>query len=312
MMNDIFLGANDVAFLMVYFNSHRNEYIKKNFYLCYEMLKASSDNVFTIEISYDGENQLNLNGSKNYFYRAKSFLWHKENALNVLLGKLPSHITKVAWIDGDVRFFGGDLSSMLSEYLDEYPIVQIGDSFIFLDATGQVIETRLSMAVACCRNLPRFDNFGIYHCGLAWAARRDFLEEIGGFPELCICGDGDAPMATGALQSILPDGYLGSVYEWKYKLLSAINQNYCDYFFDYVGKVTKAIKGYKNRINYIPGTMFHYFHGHKKNRMYNTRPLMLNKFDKDKFLKDENGLLYFNDEEFQKNFVKYIKTRNEK
>ena len=106
------------------------------------------------------------------------------------------------------------------------------------------------------------DNGGIHtdgtfwHPGFAWAARREAIEALGGVMEFPILGSADHLMSlafVGQSERIndlrLSPEYLNSVKAWEVKALKHVN-------FD---------------IGYVPGTIFHYFHGKKVNRGYNTR-----------------------------------------
>eukprot|EP01022_Parablepharisma_sp_SALTPOND_P026857 TRINITY_DN65081_c0_g1_i1.p1 TRINITY_DN65081_c0_g1~~TRINITY_DN65081_c0_g1_i1.p1 ORF type:complete len:395 (+),score=49.17 TRINITY_DN65081_c0_g1_i1:78-1187(+) len=116
--------------------------------------------------------------------------------------------------------------------------------------------------------------------GLCWAARREVLEKLGGLLDFTITGAADKYMAyafTGTLNmSVFPieGAYKEAIKEWQ---VAASN----------------VVKG---KVTYVPGTVYHYWHGTRKNRQYYVRECMLKEFDfnpKTDLVREESGLYKF-------------------
>lgn len=90
-----------LAVITTFFNPCNYINLKHNYLKFSKKIKDKCD-LFTIELSFDGnffindENVIHINGDKD------NILWQKERLLNILLSKLPKDYTNIAWVDCDI------------------------------------------------------------------------------------------------------------------------------------------------------------------------------------------------------------------
>lgn len=114
-----------------------------------------------------------------------SVMFHKENLMNLMLSKVPDRYSKVVFLDADVRFSEKDWVDRVSDALDNADIVQPME-WCFWSSTRSKISAGEQLARG--RRL----NIGNVHPGFATAARRDWLDRVGGLYDLAVVGNGDA------------------------------------------------------------------------------------------------------------------------
>jgi len=122
-------------------------------------------------------------------------MWQKERLLNVALGALPASCRQVVWLDCDTVFAKEDWAERVSALLERFMLVQAFSHVDFLSTDGGVVCTRPSAALAIESGLTGSSQFGVptlrgpgsTNNGLAWAARRELLDEVG-FYDACIVG----------------------------------------------------------------------------------------------------------------------------
>lgn len=116
---------------------------------------------------------------------ADSFMFHKENLLNLMLAKVPDRYSKVVFLDADVRFSDKEWLDRTSAALDSADVMQPME-WCFWSST----RNKISSAEQLSRG--RRLDMGNTHPGFATAARRDWLDRIGGLYDLAVVGNGDA------------------------------------------------------------------------------------------------------------------------
>ena len=132
-------------------------------------------------------------------------MWQKERLLNVALGALPASCRKVVWVDCDIVFAAEDWAERVSALLERFMLVQAFSHVDHLSADGEVVCTQPSAALAIESGMRGSNQFGrptlhgpgSTNNGLAWAARRELLDEAG-FYDTCIVGGGDTAMVAAA------------------------------------------------------------------------------------------------------------------
>ena len=138
-----------------------------------------------------------------------------------------------------------------------------------------------------------------WHPGYAWAITRKAYEKIGGLYESAILGSGD---------NIMMLALLGNV-------IKSITTESTNGYKESVIKYEKEMRTL--RYGYVPGLIYHYFHGSKKNRQYTERWKILseNNFDPLTYIKyDNNGIIIPTDkfpEKLVLGIMVYFKERNE-
>ena len=185
-------------------------------------------------------------------------LWHKENALNLLVQRLPDDWETVAWIDADLEFLDPSWPEETLHQLQMYQIVQMFETACDLGPSGRVIATHNGFMAQYIKhgcNFPegRHNNYAEYHPGFAWAMRREAWDMCGGLFEFAICGAGDRHMSLAWI------GRGGSSFHPKTH--SAYQQS----ILDYQAKCEPSIR---RDVGFVRGTLFHHWHGKKVDRRY--------------------------------------------
>jgi hypothetical protein len=168
--------------------------------------------LLTVELSYDAEFELQADEADVLVQlRGRDVMWQKERLLNVALGALPKECSKVVWLDCDVVIFGGEeWAEGVSGLLDDFTLVQPHNRVHYLprdlgpgesrSEAGLLDEpSRSSVASAVASGLSAHTSVrqtsdmrreDTYAPGIAWAARRELLDEHG-FYDTLIVGGGD-------------------------------------------------------------------------------------------------------------------------
>ncbi len=203
-------------------------------------------------------------------------LWHKENALNLLMARLPHDAKYIAWIDSDVDFTRTDWVQETLHLLQHYQVIQMFSHSQNLGPNSEPLGKSEGYVYSKYQN-PDLDvtshmyysgagqkGAGLWvHPGFAWAARRDALNHLGGFVDWCIMGNGDWVMAAalfGEVHKALfgPSDAANDRYHPNYKLWAEIWQN-------------RAERYIRRNVGFMPGLIVHKWHGTRANRFYNTR-----------------------------------------
>jgi hypothetical protein len=207
--------------------------------------------------------------------RASDVMWQKERLLNLAVRSLPTHITKIAWLDADILFANPSWAAETCARLDRHAVVQPFASVVRLPrghfsfaGEGQHWEGFAAVHARDSRVLRRghFDRHG--HSGFAWAARREWIEQHGLY-DACVAGSGDHMMAhafAGDAESACLDRILGR------------NNPHREYFAAWCRRIRPAIGG---SMGFTPGVIHHLWHGEMANRRYVLRNRELAEFDFD-------------------------------
>lgn len=187
--------------------------------------------------------------------RTQDELWHKENALNLLVQKLPSDWKYVAWIDADVEFLTHQETWAMEaiQQLQHYKIIQMFSQALDRDPRGHVMHTHKGFVASYLADLPFTRQYGGWHPGYGWAYTRDAWNAIGGMLDFAILGSGDDHMAKSligkgldSLPSGLHPNYVAMVEAWQHNALATI----------------------KKDIGYLDALIGHQYHGPKNERKY--------------------------------------------
>jgi len=239
-----------------------------------------------------------------------SELWHKENLINIGISRLPSNWKYVAWIDGDVDFIRPDWIQETVHELQHHPVVQMFEDAVDTGPTYEVLTLFKSFAYCYKNNLPqkrKKDDVGgcyspgtYWHPGYAWAATREAINTTGGLFDISILGAGDHHMAC---------CLIGEAYR---SVPKGLHPNYKKYVLAWQ---ERALRLHKN-IGYVKGTIFHYWHGKKRDRKYSDRWKVLtdNNFNPSTDIhKDWQGIwsLYPGHDKLRDQIRQYFQSRNE-
>lgn len=246
----------------------------------------------TVEWSPDGQFEL-AQGDAEILVQVRSgdMLWQKERLLNLALQHLPPHCRYVAWVDCDVVFDDPYWPTRATRSLDTAHVIQLfGEAAhtppLSLDTSPDIVTLRelvpihreiswISSHVPAAERTGLPDDMGTlpfkrrsglissepqYAPGIAWAARREVLDAAG-FYDANVLGGGDTAMAFATI------GQAVQLAE-KRPLSNAHLQHYLAWAeaFGYAAALQVA---------YLPGKVYHLWHGEFSNRQYKNRHLLL-------------------------------------
>jgi hypothetical protein len=205
--------------------------------------------------------------------RANSEVWHKENALNLLIQRLPADAKYVAWIDADVKFNRPDWAQETMQLLQHYDVLQMFSHAQDVGPNYEPLNTTPGFFYKWVTDRPdphepafmeQKSTYGYYslrsgqfwHPGFAWAAKKSALDKVGMLMDHAILGSADWHMATAlvgqvhrSLNSGYSPAYVQLCREWQERAEQHIRRN----------------------VGYLPGLVNHLFHGAKRNRAYDQR-----------------------------------------
>jgi hypothetical protein len=261
-------------------------------------------------------------------------LWHKENALNLLIANAIRQYPEAqyfAWVDADVQFARPDWAQETLHQLQHYHVVQMWSMCQDLAPTHEVIaydEGGEQLPGMVYQNIQsgmygkyseqtfRIDPNDPYsqtlalranslrshpgHSGYAWAATRSALDTLGGLIDWSACGANDHHMAR---------GLLGDISE-------SVNPGASAAFKESLRLWGERAEALKPKVGYVPGLISHFWHGPKRNRQYLTRWKILNESQFDPALdmkKDTQGLyqLTGRNRKLTADLMAYFRQRNE-
>lgn len=265
------------------------------------VMTQAKANLITVEMAFgDRPFEITDEGNPNHLQiRSIDELWHKENMINLGIQhavRMNPKIQYFAWVDADVlpmQPVGEWLEETIHE-LQHYHVVQMFETAIDLDpnnkmlggpATSFMAQYIKSGCVPPVRGGFWVDHYDTIHGhpGYAWACTREALDCMGGhiggpLIDFAILGAGDRHMALGLVgcmeQSFehLNPAYRHALMQWQ----------------------VRSERWIKRDVGFVKGSIFHFWHGKKKDRKYTERWKILydNLFDPILDLsRDAQGLL---------------------
>jgi len=233
--------------------------------------------------------------------RTRHELWHKENMLNLLLARLPADWEYCAWIDADVAFARPDWAHETLQQLQHHSVVQMFSQAHDLGPDYEAFDRRRSFASSYLAGASASKSYGDWHPGYAWAWRRDALDAVGGFIDWAPLGSADYHMAHAlvgnlqrSMQAKFPGAYAESLRAWE-RRAAVLRKN----------------------VGVVQGTLYHFWHGKKKDRQYVSRESVIvnNQFDPAKHLiRDTQGLYQLAPDvpiDLRDGIRRYFRARNE-
>lgn len=232
--------------------------------------------------------------------RTPDVLWHKERLLNISLRHLPGDCDKIVWLDGDLLFARDDWPKETASLLEHAAIVQPFETAHWLNKgitsaalalpniSGEKIqklevqEDRSLEGAACLfyRNHRPCTLEG--HTGFAWAGRRAVFDRYGFYDRL-ILGGGDAILSFAMLG-------LQDCADFEKHISSMLPRSQADDIYKWIRPISEEIG---RSIGYVPGDVYHLWHGEFEDRKYVSRFAILVEegFDPQADLTtDENGV----------------------
>lgn len=266
-----------------------------------EMCEAAGVKLITVEQAFGHRPYMVTEFNNPYHVQCRSFeeLWLKENMINLGFHRalqLDPLAREVAWIDADCRPAMPYIQWFEETWhqLQHYEFVQMWEWIVDLDndynPIGKPGPSFMANYIKYGSPYPTGfldgNRHNPYHQpvswgspGLAWAANIDALDKIGGLPQNAILGAGDWYLAHMLISELDIPGM--SKYSSGYRNGFARQQELCNRWI-------------KQDVGYVPGMVYHDWHGKKVNRKYNTRERILieNQYDPNTDIKvGSSGLL---------------------
>jgi hypothetical protein len=262
--------------------------------------------LYTVEVAF-GDRHYEITQPDNPHHiqlRTHNELWHKENALNIAISRLPADAKYIAWIDADVNFSRTDWAQETLHLLQHYDFIQMFSYAQDLNKENEPANLTPGFIYKWLTTQPEPHDpeFGIHkdpnqkikeegypyygavwagsygHPGFAWAARKESLNKVGMLIDWSILGSGDWHMASAligqvqiSLSTYYSDTYHRWTREWQHRAEEHIKKN----------------------VGFMPGMVTHRYHGEKIKRAYDKRHKLLGNVDYDPELdlkKDWQGL----------------------
>ncbi len=257
-------APHDLWAITAYFNPSRYKRRLANYRLFRRHLGVP---LVTVELAFGDAFELTDEDAEILIQlQGRDVMWQKERLLNLAILALPPACRKVMWVDCDVIFEESDWASRASRKLDEVPLLQPFSHTVRTPQgwlpTGEVAPgTDVWLAAAhmiesgepvetCLRGSG--EELRCAH-GMAWAARRDLVERHGFF-DAAIVGGGDSALFRAAF------GYFRESAE-RLKLNPVRDCHYRAWAEPFFASV-------RGRVGYVPGTVFHLWHGSLQTRKY--------------------------------------------
>ena len=250
--------ADSLAVVTTHFNPQRYCLPLRNYWEWRHSLGEMQRHLFTMELSFDGHfsihDSIKINGGP------ENILWQKEALINECVKRLPDRYRFVAWVDHDLISDNPEWAVATQEQLQSgVEVTQLFESVDDFNADGSF---RRNLPGAAWKAIHGSDKYG--RPGAAWAARRDFLNAIGGLVDNNIVGGGDA---------IACDAWCGKSGSYYFSVnpprLAEDNRRW----HENVNRVQVA------PVSYVTGKMKHLFHGTVENRQYKDRVSILTDTD---------------------------------
>jgi hypothetical protein len=245
-------------------------------------------------------------------------MWQKERLLNIALGAVPDDVENVAWIDCDVVFESRNWPQAATKALKSVSIIQLFSEVRYLD--------RFSTDRLDFNTIPEL---------VRLSAGSQLLN--GEFKDVCLVRpvSADAPkvpwpangFAFAAKKSIICDSkfydhgvldgndilFLCAIYGEFEIAMERLKHNEMQRRH-YLEWARRAQESFGGRVGYIPGTIYHLWHGNLVNRNYMGRHELMAGFDPDRDIQQApNGVWLWSDphSELARNVKDYFRSRKE-
>ena len=272
----------------------------------------------TVELAFDGAFQLGSEDADILVQiHGRDVMWQKERLLNVALEWVPKNCDKIAWLDCDIVFDSEDWVEQASRALDASAVVHLFHERHDLPRHATVHDLQswnappTSYSVVSKLGAGEASPEDLFSAnaplergstaGLAWAARRQVLEEHRLY-DACILGTGDRAILCAALGKL----DFGA-------RTTLMNDRWRRHYLAWARPYSESVMG---RVGWVRGRLFHLWHGEIKDRQYGERHGRLQAFDFDPFndiALDDGGCWRWNsDKKALHAFVRsYFESRNE-
>jgi hypothetical protein len=254
----------DLCVLTTYFNPEDYVCRRENYFHFIEAMDACGVPCLTVECAFGAQSFKLPTSATMIRKRATSILWQKERLLNAAIRELPRSIRKIAWVDADILFENPAWPQEAARELDDHGVIQLFETAVCLPrgrASFRGEGKCYDGFGALNRRSPGLEREGWDqhgHTGFAWAARRELLDGCGLF-DLSLTGGGDHLMAhafVGGIDSRCVERMIG--------IDTPLHREFVRW-----GEV--ACRESHCRVGFVPGRIFHLWHGERSDRKYTER-----------------------------------------
>jgi len=281
-----------LATVTTFYNPEKYENPLRNYRLFREGLTVPDEDLYTVELSFDGEWQ--IPGRNVYRLRGgpKNVMWQKERLINYAVERLPRRYDTVAWLDCDLLFDDADWPRQSMDRLKSNRAVQLFSEIEYTDHDLKPTFTNTSFS----KNVAGGLLGKVVAPGGAWAMSRDLFP----IPDRHVAGGGDGYLTYPMF------GYHHDFFrdQMSNRMLDSYDAN-----------ANKILKNISSRAGYLDGKVTHLFHGSRKNRQYADRTtyLQAGDFDPLRDVRVRRGLLEWATPKFgmHKRIADYFRDRDE-
>jgi hypothetical protein len=267
------MGNKEFWCLTTYFNPAGYQSRIRNHEIFADNMAKQNVNLVTIELAF-GQDNFHLKNTIQL--RANSVLWQKERMINYAMTQLPKECKYIAWVDGDVLFQDNNWADLAVNMLQTNDVLQLFQEVYHLPPkestfSGKHVGLERSFVWqiknhANALDLRRANKLPYATVGFAWAARKEIFDRVGGMYDKHVLGSNDNLVIDCCLNSFDLHHYWNNVNDE----LKADMKEWAARFG--VGTF---------RVDYLPVTIYHLFHGHKKFRGYIGREQIVKKYKYD-------------------------------
>ena len=246
------------SIIVCFFSPCDYELPKQNFQKCLHGLECVDAEVVVVQALLEGQPEQPVpKRFKSLVFHVKTAWFRKENLWNV--GARASAGDKLIFLDSDVVYEDSEWVLKCSDALDRYDVIQPFSKAVWRDPEFAELQTKVS-AAEVIRDGGNYYG-GTHHPGFGWGMTRNAFNQIGGFHEDCITGEGDVAFAV----SLVKDEQVNAIARW----LRASTR-----FF--ASKKYKAYRRHNSCLGLTVGvpenlSVFHLWHGNISDRGYQDR-----------------------------------------
>lgn len=265
--------SSDFWVITSYFNPAKFKVKKENYCLFRESILNQKANLLTIEQVTETSDLSGM--SEVISISGGAILWQKERLLNLAIKKLPSSCKFVAWLDSDILFENNNWIEESKLILKNYQVIQPYSKVFRLPKGIQekksIGESWESFSYIYSQNSCQLlnGNFDLHgHTGFAWVTHKEVIQKLG-FYDACILGSGDHMMAH---------AFVG---DWESPCIVRILGHSGKFLKHFQNWATRIYQKTQARVGFLPGTIFHLWHGETAHRKYVSRNKKLLEFQFD-------------------------------
>jgi hypothetical protein len=250
--------VEDTAVLLAFYNPVPFKRILKNIRYIMKCLHDAGIPYFVAECLFEGRRpQL---PDADLHVRSSSFMFYKEQLLNLLEKKVPEQYTKLVFLDADILFDAPDWINQISVKLNVVDVLQPFQEACWLTPDNTRIRNKkYSYGYAIVNKLAgRPGELHAYHPGFAWAMRRSVFRSLGGFYPRSIVGNGDMMFTLNFFADAVPEGFRKD-----FNIADCLIEGWTAYHENF--------KRVAPSIGFLALKALHLFHGLTEQRQYKTR-----------------------------------------